>query len=57
MDSKQWDAVLTPKEMDDARTIMILEELNVLENKHEISAEHFDTVLAFFDESFRNGCT
>jgi len=42
---------LTGEELSDAECIWLIEELNVAWDKHEITAEGFDSVLAFFLES------
>lgn len=41
---------LRPHEIEDADSIWLIEELNVAFDQHEITAEGFDEVLAFFDE-------
>ena len=55
-----WDGVvpthaewLTAKELQDAKQIGILEELNVLANLHEITGEQFETKVLAFMENMR----
>ena len=46
--SKQMMQLLNKEELEDANSIWLIEELNVAWDQHEITAEHFDEVIAFF---------
>lgn len=46
--SKKLMQRMTKEELEDANSIWLIEELNVAWDEHEITAEHFEEVIAFF---------